>query len=131
MKPLSLGFTVILLMFPKFVILLLLLRLFEKFIYLLILVSSQLKMYIIVNNLVNVNHLIYHVTSNFINIFHYFCKYKAPKIKRLHQYIKSHHFTAVFIKRLQELFRIWYSSFTQVDYSRLMVQSGGGLWDGR
>ena len=86
-------------MFPKSVILLLLLWLFEKFIYLLILVSSQLKMYIIVINLVNVNHLIYHIAINFIDKFHYFCEDKTPKIKRLNQYIKSHHSTAVFIKR--------------------------------
>ena len=70
-----------------------------KLYLLLILVSSQHKMYIIVINLVNVNHLIYHIAIDFIDKFHYFCEEKTPKIKRLNQYIKSHHSTAVFMKR--------------------------------
>ena len=64
-----------------------------------LLVSSQLKMYIIVINLVNVNYLIYHIAINFLDKFHYFCEDKTPKIKRLNQYIKSNHTTVVFINR--------------------------------
>ena len=50
---------------------------------LLILVSSQFKLYIILMNLINVNHLIYWILINFSDIFHYFCEEKTPKLKSL------------------------------------------------